>query len=90
MPTEFVLILLAAVVGSSSLVGIGMWFYYRVKRIEGENEGLRQLSAQLDTVCDRLEQQQTQLAELLERLDFAERVLASERDAPGRLPRGEA
>ena len=85
---EYVLVLLAAVVGSGSMVGVGMWLYYRVKRLEGENRDLRTLDTQVGEVHEQLDQLQGQLAELHERLDFTERMLGRDRDASRELPPG--
>ena len=88
MSLEYVLVLLAAVVGSGSMVGVGMWLYYRVKRLEGENRDLLTLDTQVGEVHEQLDQLQGQLAELNERMDFTERILGRDRDASRELPPG--
>ena len=65
-----------------------MWLYYRVKRLEGENRDLRTLDSQVGEVREQLDQLQGQLAELYERVDFTERMLARDRDASRELPPG--
>lgn len=90
MPTSVaeVLILLAAVIGSGSMVGVGMWLYFRIKRLEGENEGLVQMTERLDVVRDQLTTVQDQLGELQERLDFTERMLTRGQEKKHELPPG--
>jgi uncharacterized coiled-coil protein SlyX len=85
---EGVLILLAAVGGSGSMVGLGMWLYYRVKRLEGENREIVGLSGKVDEVREQLDQVQAHLGELYERVDFTERMLAQGREAKPELPPG--
>lgn len=61
-----------------------------VKRLEGRSTAADALQAELDELRTRVEegeQARTRIAELEERLDFAERLLAQHR-APGRLPAG--
>lgn len=85
---EYVLVLLAAVVGSGSMVGVGIWLYYRVKRLEGENRDLRTVDSRVEEIREQLDQVQGQLGELYERVDFTERMLARDRDTSRELPPG--
>ncbi len=86
MPTTVdVLILLAAVAGSGSMVGVGVWLYHRVKRLEAENRDLVQLTEQVDVLRDHLGAVQDQVGELYERLDFAERMLTRGREKHDKL-----
>jgi septal ring factor EnvC (AmiA/AmiB activator) len=88
-PSEaYVLILLAAVIGSGSMVAVGMWLYSRVRRLEGEKREIVSLSGKVDEVREQLDQVQTHLGELHERVDFTERMLARDRDVRRELPPG--
>jgi len=66
-------------------VWVGIVFHQRQRRLGEEHESLRR---ELHRRMDALEAVDTQLAELEERLDFAERLLRTE-DTPPRLKRPE-
>lgn len=90
MPTSVsdVLILLAAVIGSGSIVGVGMWLYFRVRRLEDENKDLVQLTERIDALRDQLAAVQEQVGDLYERIDFTERVMAQVKGSKPELPPG--
>lgn len=91
------LILLAAVVGSGSLVAALGWLWYRVQRLEdagalggGEADRIR---AELQLVREELSASQDGMKMLNERVDFLERLLESGQRGdrePDALPAGEA
>lgn len=74
------LILMAAIVGSSSMVGFLGWMLYRVKRLEstsGKNKAeVERLIEQVDALQEEVTAAGEQAGELQERVDFAERLLA--------------
>jgi hypothetical protein len=83
---EYVLVLLAAVAGSASLVGVGMWLHNRVKRLEDEKRDLLNLTGQMDALREQVDVVQGHLGEINERLDFTERLVVQERDRKRELP----
>lgn len=87
MPTPAeVLVLLAAVLGSGSLVGVGVWLYFRTRRLAADTENLAQLEHKIDRITEGLTTVQDQVAELHERVDFTERVLTEGREKGRQLP----
>lgn len=80
MPTVAeLMILLAAVGGSGTMVGFLGWLLYRVKRLEGRagagNTDVERLIEQVDVLHEQLVSVRAELGELSERVDFAERLL---------------
>ncbi len=75
------LILLAAVIGSSSMVGLGMWWFQRLRRLEEKTKDLGTLLEHVAILRD-------QVGELYERVDFTERMLTREPENKRELPRG--
>ena len=84
------LILLAAVAGSGSMVGFLGWLLYRVRRLEARsrarNGQLEQLIEAVDELRDQLMTVRDETGELQERVDFAERLMTRDQavDAPNR------
>lgn len=72
-----VLILLAAVFGSGTMVAVGGWFVVRLRRLEAAAERNAELAAQVDALREQLAGASDELGELAERVDFAERLLTS-------------
>jgi len=59
------------------------------RELAGMRDDIEQQAQALDQARGQLEQQSAQLAELQERVDFAERILAQQRER-SQLPPGEA
>lgn len=78
-----VLILLAAILGSGSVVGFGGWFLFRIKRLEvrarADDAEIERLVEQVAAIGEQLAGVRDAVGELQERLDFAERLLTSGR-----------
>lgn len=78
--TAEVLILLAAVAGSGSMVGFIGWTLYRLRRLERRDTGsgaFESLTGQMDTLRDELESVHGDVAKLKEQADFTERLLTT-------------
>ena len=77
--TGYVLVLLAAVLGSSAMVGIVGWTWGRLKRLEERRppgtEELRRLSDEVDAMREELVAARKQLREIADRTEFTERLL---------------
>lgn len=71
--------------GTVLLVGLRMFLNYRVRRLGAGGEQVAHLAEQVDTLRGDLADTRADLAEVHERLDFAERLLTQARDE-GRLP----
>jgi hypothetical protein len=82
------LVLLAAVGGSSWIVGTGAWLWYRTKRleerIEGRGSDAPHLAKELDDLKIELAASNEGLHYLRERLDFLERLLSAGNTDPAR------
>jgi predicted nucleic acid-binding Zn-ribbon protein len=82
------LVLLAAVAGSSGIVGSGAWLWYRTKRLEERMEGrgsdAPHLAMELDDLRNELAASNEDVRYLRERLDFLERLLSSGETEPAR------
>jgi hypothetical protein len=90
----------SGVLMAATLGGAGLWWLYDLilvgsgsfRDAEGrlvrrwEPEGVEQPAVLGPEVLDELDLLRHQLADLAERVDFAERLLASPRDAPGAHP----
>ena len=64
--------------GTFTLVGLKMWFGYRVKRLEataGSSEPVERLAADLDEMRDHVLAMRDEMTDLSERMEFAERML---------------
>lgn len=73
------LILLVAVAGSGSMVGLIAWFHSRLKRLE-KNRG-----QEIERLALDVESARADIVQLTERLDFAERLLTRNRAEPDHL-----
>lgn len=75
------LVLLAAVSGSTWVAGTVVWLWYRTKRLEDRIEGRASdaphLAKELDGLRVELEASNEDVHYLRERLDFLERLLSS-------------
>ena len=72
------MILMAAILGTGTVVGFGGWLVNRIRRIESRNndpELLEKLFEQVEHLRDQGEVTREEIAELQERVDFAERLL---------------
>ena len=72
-------IMFAAVLGSGSMVAVLGWMFFRIKALEagqGNSGELGQLLEQIDEIHENLDLTRQEVAELTERLDFTERLLA--------------
>lgn len=77
------LIMFAAVVGSSAMGGFFTWMYIRTRRLDAggrSSDELAQVLEQLEELREGLDLTRQDVAELGERLDFTERLLT--RGAP--------
>lgn len=85
----WLLIVLAAIVGSAWVFGAWGWLWYRVKQLEqgrsGELQG-RQLLSELDVLREEVASTQEEARLLAERVDFLERLLEG-RDGSDDRPR---
>jgi hypothetical protein len=71
--------------GTFVLLGLRMFLNYRVRRLGGGGEQVARLTEAVDDLRHDLAETRGDLAEVHERLDFAERLLTQARDE-GRLP----
>jgi outer membrane murein-binding lipoprotein Lpp len=76
-----VLVLLAAVAGSGSMVGLLAWIHGRLGRLDRENSLLRsqseRLAIEVDALREELVADRERIARLAERAEFTERLLAN-------------
>jgi len=72
--------------GTFLLITIRMFLNYRIRRLGGGGEQVAQLTEAVDDLRRDLADTRAELADVHERMDFAERLLAQARDE-GRLPR---
>jgi hypothetical protein len=81
----FLMVLLAAVIGSSSLVAAFAWIIQRVSRLESASSPeLDRLLSENAELRDQIESMRSDLQGLDERVDFTEKLL--ERKNPDALP----
>ncbi len=85
----WLLVMLAAIVGSAWVFGAWGWLWYRVKQLEQGQPGAGQdpqLLSELDVLREEVASTQEEARLLEERVDFLEKLLET-RDAsePGRL-----
>ena len=71
--------------GAFLLLTIRMFLNYRIRRLGGGGEQVAQITEAVDNLRHDLVDTRADLAEVHERLDFAERLLTQARDE-GRLP----
>ena len=85
MSVLFLMVLLAAVIGSSSLVAAFAWIIQRVSRLESASSPeLDRLLSENAELRDQIESMRSDLQGLDERVDFTEKLL--ERKNPDALP----
>ncbi len=71
-------ILLAALIGTTAMVGVFAFLFHRVRRIEdGSEAGPYRLAEQVQRLEEELLSVQTEMSALSERLDFTEKLLMS-------------
>lgn len=81
-----VLVILAAVLGSSVLMAVFALLWYRLRKLESGNVGaseLLRLGEEVDGLRAELQATHADISDLSERLDFTERLLS-----PGDGPEG--
>ncbi len=79
-------LVLVAVIGSTSMMGVLAYFFHRIRLIEAKSSGgsgSQQLIDQLFVMEEELRAVQGEMASLTERLDFTERLLMSGDDKGG-------
>jgi len=82
---EFILILTVFAAGAWLLRPVVLAFSERLRGGRAGDGEIRALRAEVQALLDEHHRLRTDLGELAERVDFTERVLAAQRDAP-RLP----
>ncbi|MCH7563514.1 MAG: hypothetical protein IH968_06795 [Gemmatimonadetes bacterium] len=78
------LIVFAAVIGSTAMIGVFAYFFHRIRQIEARTTGEAgsyQLADQVDAMQEELLTVQEEVSRLSERLDFTEKLLMSGDDA---------
>ena len=78
------LIVFAAVIGSTAMMGILAYFLHRIRQIEAKTAGeagSHQLVDHVDAMQEELLAVQEEVSRLSERLDFTEKLLMSGDDA---------
>lgn len=79
------MVLLAAVAGSGTMVALLMWFAGRLRRLEtGGGRDVEQLAQQVEALREQLGATRDEVLELHERVEFAERLLARGKDSADR------
>lgn len=73
------LVLLAAVTGSSVMVGVGVSLFQRIRRLEAGARDVDRLVDEVDALREQLTAAREEVAEIGERVDFTERLLSSGR-----------
>jgi outer membrane murein-binding lipoprotein Lpp len=90
--TAEILILLAAVAGTGTMVGVGGWIFQRIKRLEeavpASRQQIERLTGEVDQLRDELADARSHAKRLAERADFTERLLTEGRATPARPPSG--
>jgi hypothetical protein len=87
-PETVIFLLLAAVIGSSSLTGLLVWLYARTRRLEGQDPGGQQgVASQLETLHEELEAVHRAVVRVEEHANFTQQLLEG-RAAGGSLPGG--
>jgi hypothetical protein len=86
-PATVLFLLLAAVIGSSSLTGLLVWLYARPRRLEGQDPGHQEgVAGQLETLHEELEAVHQAVVRLEEHASFTQQLLEG-RPAGASLPR---
>lgn len=81
--TAFLIVLIAAVIGSAGFVAVFAWFHQRISRLEDGSPGdVRRLLAENASLHEQVEAMRSRLGALDERVDFTEKLI--ERKAPNR------
>lgn len=80
------LIIFAAVIGSTAMMGVFFYFFNRIRQLEGKVSGdlpTSSMSEQLGRVQEDLYLAQEEISRLTERMDFTEKLLMSgDEEAP--------
>jgi hypothetical protein len=78
--TVFVLVLIAAVIGSAGMVGVLARIHQRISRLEGGSAGeLRRLLSANTVHEEQIEAMRSDLRALDERVDFTEKLIGRQR-----------
>jgi hypothetical protein len=85
IPLSIFFIMVGLVLIARSQIGAAIAHAIRVNATDADEEGLAVLGQELEEVKRELEAMRHELAETQERLDFAERLLASGREQDARL-----
>jgi hypothetical protein len=72
--------------GTFLLIGLRMFLTHRARRLTG-GEGTRELAEQMTGLVDEVRALRDGVVELHERLDFAERLLAQQRESSDHVDR---
>ena len=84
MTIAALMIIFAAVIGSTAMVGIFAYLFHRLSQIESgttDAAGSRQLDERVNLMQEELLSLQTEMSALAERLDFTEKLLMSGEDS---------
>lgn len=73
------LVLLAAVTGSSVMVGVGMSLFQRIRRLEAGQRDMERLAEDMEALREQVAAAREEVGEIGERMDFTERLLSSGR-----------
>ena len=79
------MILLVAVFGATAQTALIFWFLGKLKKLEEaspDRELLNRLVEQVELLGEQTEDAREEMAELQERIDFAERLLTKPEDTP--------
>lgn len=86
LPEAVILLLLAAVIGSSSVTGLLVWLYARTRRLEGQDPGPQQgVENRLEALHEELEAVHRAVVRVEEHANFTQQLLEG-RAAGGSLP----
>ena len=78
MSLAALLILFAALIGTTAMVGVFAFLFHRLRRIEdGSEAGPYRLAEQVQRLEEELLSVQTEMSSLSERLEFTEKLLMS-------------
>lgn len=86
---EILIVLLAAVAGTGTMVGVGSWIFQRIRRLEeavpASRQQIERLSEEVDQLRDELAEAKSGMGQLAERADFTDRLLTEGRQS-GKTP----
>jgi hypothetical protein len=83
MTFAFLIVLIAAVIGSAGMVGVFAWLHQRISRLEDPSPVERKrLLSENTSLHEQVETMRSEMRELAERVDFTEKLL--ERKSPDR------